>query len=307
MTSELYTENDSARGFAFEYFSAYLLGLAFRTPTRLSEVFNFIGLNNISDQLAQLVAVYKVDENFITTPVDICSNRGPGYTLGHCCRTESETLSWFLDPQRTVFCFPYKTIGPDFVILLRLSDGRLLRVLVQCKHESKNSLGPTGTFDALRTTDPSMFIVHRDKKVPKGHKQGPPREKTIEEMSKRYYVANPQMNGDLQAALNALGPGTDLAGDMSVLRVLISHPASPHLETILNIVKADKSNHPVAIVDVKSLAEKQSMLGAVVRLEESLHVTFNRFTLKRGVDEAYDETAAPVGESRRRRLDTKGA
>lgn len=328
MTTDLCTNNDSARGFAFEYFCAYLLGLAFKSPTRLSDIFTFLGPNNVSDQVAQLVAVYKDERcSTIITPVDISSNHGPGYTLGHTCRTDEETLSWFEDPQRTVFCFPNKSIGPDFVLLLQLCDKTLLRVLVQCKHiSSKGTLGSTETFDAFRTTDPRMFIAHRNKKkplptdtgkqpldpskeiplvpVPKGEYH---QSMTIDEMSKRFHIANPQRNSDLQTALNALGPGTNLAGDLSVLRVLIAHPASPHLETIRNIVKADKSNHPAAIVDLKSLANEPMLVGAVGQLEKTLHATFNRFSLKRSVDEAYGETVAPVGMSSRRKLDTERA
>jgi hypothetical protein len=249
VTKDLVSENDSTRGFAFDYYSAYVLGLAFKSPTRLSEVFEFIGPNKISDQFAQLVAVHKVDKNFVVTPVDLSSNHGPGYTLGYTCRTEQETLAWFEDPSRTVFCFPATTVGPDFLVLLLLSDGTLLRVLVQCKHNrSKDKLTPMETFDAFRTTDPRLFIAQRERKVS-------PSIGRREQMSNRYYVADQQMNNDLQAALSVLGPGTDLAGDLSVLRVLISHPAPPDLATIDDIAKADKSNHPAAILDVKSVAK----------------------------------------------------
>ena len=86
--------------------------------------------------------------------------------------------------------------------------------------------------------------------------------------------------------------GALLAGDMSVLRVLIAYPALPHEKTIVDVVNADKLNHPAAFVDVKTISKDRQLLFTVEGLEKTLHSTLNRFTLKRGIDEAY-ETGVP--------------
>jgi hypothetical protein len=163
----LSTSDDSARGFAFEHLGAYLLGLAFRSPTRLSNVFDFVVPGGLQDEVAELVALQKsTNDTFSCFPVDISSDMGPSYILGRSPRTEMETLAWFKDPQRNIFCFPAKTIGPDLVLVLKLSDGSLLRVLIQFKNHLQNTLGPVNTADGFRTTDPKQFISQRSAKEP---------------------------------------------------------------------------------------------------------------------------------------------
>lgn len=158
MKDSLSTSNDSSRGLAFEHFGAFLLALAFKSPTRLSSVFNFTGPNDVENEYAQLVALHKTGEGFMSSPVDIFSSAGPTYALGYTARTQSETLSWLKDPKRTVFCFPVKTIGPDGILVLRLSDGRVVRVLVQFKQPTMNTYGPEATRKAFESTDPINFL-----------------------------------------------------------------------------------------------------------------------------------------------------
>jgi hypothetical protein len=55
-------------------------------------------------------------------------------------------------------------------------------------------------------------------------------------------------------ALKALGPNSVKAGEFSVLRVLATFPATPHADTLTNLVEADKSKHPAATLNVESLA-----------------------------------------------------
>jgi hypothetical protein len=107
------------------------------------------------------VALHRnADGLFECYPINILSNACPTYILGRTPRTEMETLSWFQDPQRTVFCLPAKTIGPDMILVLRLlSDLTHLRVLVQIKQLTENTIGPQDTRDAFRTTDPKQFIM----------------------------------------------------------------------------------------------------------------------------------------------------
>jgi hypothetical protein len=124
----------------------------------LSTVFQFVGAHELENEVAELVAIHKNDAGFVCSPVDISSGMRPTYILGRTPRTEAETLSWLQNPQRTVFCFPAKTVGPDLMLFLRLSDNSIIRVLVQFKHENQNAMGPRDTADAFRTTDPNWFI-----------------------------------------------------------------------------------------------------------------------------------------------------
>ena len=51
-----------------------------------------------------------------------------------------------------------------------------------------------------------------------------------------------------------MGPGTEYAGRLGVLRVLVSHPATPDPDTLENVADADSNHHLVATVDLPSLA-----------------------------------------------------
>jgi hypothetical protein len=74
----------------------------------------------------------------------------------------------------------------------------------------------------------------------------------LQKKAKETYIGNPALNQGLQNALRDLGVGTDKARDFS------DHPAKPHLETLMNLTKADESKHPAATVDLKSLAMQPS-------------------------------------------------
>ena len=59
----------SARGIASDYFGAYALALAFRSPTHLGNVFDFVGGNNdLENETGYLVAVHKQEECYIAQP-----------------------------------------------------------------------------------------------------------------------------------------------------------------------------------------------------------------------------------------------
>ena len=145
--------NASARGYALEYFGAYALALAFSSPTRLGDVFKFLGANSdLENETGHLVAVQKQEESFVAYPVDAKSSSLPTYTLGRRYRTSEETLSWLKNPDRIALCFPGHIVGPDLILVLQLSDG-LLRVVVQFKHSMKDQ-DRQQTIDALGSTDP---------------------------------------------------------------------------------------------------------------------------------------------------------
>jgi hypothetical protein len=146
--------NASARGVALENFGAYALALAFRSPTRLGDVFDSVGgKNDLENEIGHLVTVHKQDECFKIHPFDISSPSLPTYILGRKHDSSKETLDWLDDPNRVVFCFPAQNVGPDLILVLQLSDGHLLRVVVRFKHSMTNQ-GSQDTIDALELTDP---------------------------------------------------------------------------------------------------------------------------------------------------------
>jgi hypothetical protein len=152
----LSTSNESARGIALEQVGAYLLGLAFSSPTPLSEVFKFVGDNDLKNAKAQLVAIHKGDEGFICDAANILSAEpNGGYILGYSPRTIEDTLAWLDDPEQTLFCFSANAVGPDLILVLELPNKGLIRVVVQFKTEK--SMGPSEIENALRTRDPEQF------------------------------------------------------------------------------------------------------------------------------------------------------
>jgi hypothetical protein len=218
---------ETSRGVRFEHFGAYLLALAFKSPRRLSTVFDFVGNGDLKDETGELVAVQKTDDRFMCNPVDITSDMLPTYNPGHTHLTETGTLSWLQDPERTVFCFPGRVLGPDLILLLRLSDERLVRVFVRFKQTDWSTMGSKETEEAWTATDPY------------------------------FYTANLGLREESQTTGSDLGLDTDKAGDPGlILRVLVTHPAAPDAETLAHLANADKGHYSVATVDVASLVEQ---------------------------------------------------
>jgi hypothetical protein len=157
------SHHDSARGSAFEHFAAYILGNAFKSPTPLSEVFSFVGRvsEDLEGEIGELVAIEKAGGTYVCHPIDISSNTGPTYRWGRTCQSEAETLAWLQNPQRTAFCFPADKVGPDLILVLRLSDKSLVRVLFQFKQRLEPTMSRKKIADALGTTDPSQFVSPR--------------------------------------------------------------------------------------------------------------------------------------------------
>jgi hypothetical protein len=150
------------RGNAFEVFVSFWVIEAFKTKRRLGEIFEFIGDSDLRNMEAQLVSVSKTGETFSFIPVGVDSV--PSHALGCTMSNEDETLKRLKDPQQIAYCFPTKTIGPDAIFFLLLSDGTLLRVFWQFKIIAKRSLSAAETSDAFRTTNPDNFISNRVRK-----------------------------------------------------------------------------------------------------------------------------------------------
>jgi hypothetical protein len=244
LAHELSRPYERARGVRFEHFGAYLLALAFKSPRRLSTVFDFVGENDLQGEIGELVEVHKTGDRLVCNPVDITSDTLPTYILGRTHRTKMETLSWLPDPERTVFCFPGKDLGPDLILLLRLSNGRLVRVFVRFKQTSVSTMGSKETEEAWSATDPY------------------------------FYTANLALREESPTSVRDLGSGTDEAGDPGlVLRVLVTYPAVSHAETLALLANADQGHHPVATVDIASLAKQDLELHAFQSLKLILAAT----------------------------------
>jgi hypothetical protein len=82
-----------------------------------------------------------------------------------------------------------------------------------------------------------------------------------------FFISNPELNREMTNALRNLGEGTDKAGDMSVLRVLFSHPALVNQSTLVECAESNKSRHPAATAKVNLLPIHHSELQAVQSLE----------------------------------------
>jgi hypothetical protein len=151
-----------ARGVALEHFGAYIFALAFNSPRRLGEVFEFVGSNDLEQETGHLVAVHKQkDGKFVAHPVNITSDALPTYILGRSPSDARQTLSWLEDPGRTVFCFPAHIIKPDLILLLQLSDTRLLRVLVQFK-QMPDTISRAETLKASESVNPRSMNSRSD-------------------------------------------------------------------------------------------------------------------------------------------------
>jgi hypothetical protein len=243
----LNTSNAACRGIAFEAFGAYLLARAFSVPTPLSNVFDFIEGGRKADEalqneLAELVTLEKVGDDFRTTPLQIATNVRSSHVLGRSLTTVADTLEWLQNPQGTAFCFPANAVGPDLIFVLRLTkDDTILRVCVQFKHTQH--LSPQDSEKAIRTTDPSTFLSQetRDNDSPT--------------------CSDPSMRVKMEEAIKNLGNGTKNAGRCGLLRVVCSHPPLPDSDTL---EEAAKGSHPLATVLIRHLEPSKSDLGQSV-------------------------------------------
>jgi hypothetical protein len=241
----LNVSNAAYRGIAFEPFGAYLLARAFSDPTPLSNVFKFVGGNKANEALqhevAELVTLEKLGNNFQTTPLKIRTNLRSTHVLGRSPSTVAGTLEWLQNPQGSAFCFPANTVGPDLIFVLRLiHDNTVLRVCVQFKHTQK--LSPQDSEKAIRTTDPSTFLSH----------------KTNDNNSPT--CSDPSMRDKMEEAIKNLGNGTKKAGRCGLLRVVFLSLSSDSNE----LEEAAKGGHPLATVSVSDLEPRDSGLGQSV-------------------------------------------
>jgi hypothetical protein len=272
----LTSPSSNQRGVAFEQFCTYRLLTAFKSPRPLSEIFEFVRPSPLQDMMAHVVAIHKTNGTTKCYPLDITSDRRPSHIFGCTASSEEQTLSFLKSPHGIAFCFCAHTIGPDVILFLQLSDGSLLRVLLQYK-QHKTKLGPAITSKGFRTTSPTNFISRRrSKKVLKESEESHGasssdlpmygllsrytypiltffRDSPSESSSDKFFIYNPRLNEELQAALLDLGPPNPHAGPLGVLRVLSSYPADLNMERLREDVENDAGSHPAATMNFETL------------------------------------------------------
>jgi hypothetical protein len=235
----LNASKSSVRAFAFESFSTYILARHFSTPTRLSDVFGFVGKSELQQRRAELVTLEKTDDGFRITPFNLASAFRSSHVFGCSTSTPAETLEWLLNPRGSTFCFPANAVGPDLIFVLRLTDDSTrLRVCVQFKN--RKEMGRKETGKAIRTTEPYNFLSQLKDEGPT--------------------ISNPLMQAKMVDAIKLLGKGTDTAGVCGVLRVVISYPSPPNDDTLDNDAEGDYG-HPLATVAFGLLEPTDSNLG----------------------------------------------
>jgi hypothetical protein len=90
--------------------------------------------------------------------------------------------------------------------------------------------------------------------------------------------------------LDQLDNHTDMAGTHSVLRVLISHPAKPHVHAA---DVEDEGNHPVAVVALDNLTKSNAMKKILDCLTRNL-ILKQKMHLKRKMEEAEPRVTSEV-------------
>ncbi|KAG8797118.1 hypothetical protein FRB91_004260 [Serendipita sp. 411] len=242
--------DDSARGNSFERFVAYLLGKRFKSPVRLGDVFSFQGSKGLQDKSARLVSIRKHRGQRIVLPIDITSSKWPTYCLGRKCKDHDDALSWFNDPEGTVFCFPPSRMGPDLILFLQLvQEEIIIGVNVQFKQRTKLNMSPSETRAALDTTDPDLFYAPRKSNVKESEQAAEHRER-------------------IKEALNSLIGSTG-----HLIRALAAYPVQPDMSVVS---EADKGDYPVVTIDLQCLAttrdDNETLKSLVQKLEEKMEM-----------------------------------
>jgi hypothetical protein len=70
-----------------------------------------------------------------------------------------------------------------------------------------------------------------------------------------------------------MAPLSQKAGNSSVLRVLVSYPAKPNINTLQRLLSEDKSRHPGALVDLEKLASDRGAKDIVLSLATRVTMT----------------------------------
>ena len=151
----------AGRGTQFEEFLAVYLAHAFGPTVRLCDVFNFGGdiPSWAQSEGVELVTLssdgdHRTLDHLLDPPMGLPS------TLSCDLRRAVETVEWFRKPYTTM-CFPDIHFGPDLVFFIRLSNGKVLCVIVQVKFRSRLRLAKRDHEDSVYTLTPSQFYTNK--------------------------------------------------------------------------------------------------------------------------------------------------
>ncbi|KAL5521780.1 hypothetical protein ACEPAF_2528 [Sanghuangporus sanghuang] len=154
MDSATRSEN---KGYSYEVSLAYYLACAFDDQTNLCEIFNFgKDVPTWAEHPAELVSVVLTDEGLEANRFHLLNYLGSTSAIGVNCPDLQKTMQWLENPT-SVMCFPDNNMGPDIICFIRLLDGTIVAVLVQCKFRDKNTLDKRTLDAAVKSLDVSQL------------------------------------------------------------------------------------------------------------------------------------------------------
>lgn len=151
----------AGRGTKFEEFIAVYLVQAFGSNVCMCDVFDFgADIPMWAESRGVELVVLGAEGEYRT--VNHSSNRlvGPSGTLSCNLTRAMETVKWFQRPY-TAMCFPDIHFGPDITFFIRLSDGRILCVILQVKFRSRPCLSKGEQDDSVSTLIHSQFYSNK--------------------------------------------------------------------------------------------------------------------------------------------------
>jgi hypothetical protein len=228
----LKSAHTSSQGIALEWIGAFLLARAFSLPRPLSDVFDFVGECKIKDEPAELVTVEKVNNSFKYTRLDteFFTRSSP---IG-CSPNPEGVLEWLKDPKGFTFCFPPTTVGPDLLLMLRLTKyDTIIPVCIQFQNIAQ--LDREGRESAILKTDPNNWF------------------------SKDYDLL---VRNELVRAIQNLGTCADESGKYTALRVVFTHPPLADTTDLDKAVR-EAPECRVATLDVSKLEPEVSQFGRI--------------------------------------------
>ena len=155
----------STRRNGFEAYLAYYIREIFETPQKLDAVFtfrsDFASRTDLSWQhdAFELVTASRAKVSPIT------KSSGPSSSINFIAVSGEEVLEWIeTNDDKSTFCFPPKSFGPDILFYLRCQRSqKLLMAAVQCKKYKEVELNCL--IHGLRTVSPAWFWRSKDIKV----------------------------------------------------------------------------------------------------------------------------------------------
>jgi hypothetical protein len=159
----------STRKNGFEAYLAFVIRKVFENPTKLDEVFtfrsDFVKRRDLSWQHEEFELV-TVKAHGTQSHVSVVKPySGPSSNIGLLADSGKDVLNWISKNQnQSIFCFPPKSFGPDFLFYIRSTKSRkLLLVVVQCRNYDK--VKKDDLITGVRTVTPVWFWKSKNSKV----------------------------------------------------------------------------------------------------------------------------------------------